>query len=380
MRKKMEIINEEKRKQHCYVTYGRQFASYRWWKPLVAALVFLIIYFVLAIGLVIGASMVNANAGGSFADFAERFSGGYDTFSVSDVMGSVVNLGQIALAVPALFLTALIVRDRPFSSYSSARGGWNSKIFWRCFFISFFVMTVPCVIREYFFLGHKQIVNEFTWISLAVLLVLAPLQCIAEEYVFRGLFMQTLGSWFRIPVIAVALQAVIFAAAHPYNNIGKLTILISGIGLGLAAWIARGIEASSAIHVVNNLTAFILSGLGISQITSQVTREDLIFDAAVYSAYVVIVFIMSRSSNIFNRMRKDDLIIANEKYAAKMARKEAKKGGRSAAAQIASDPDVIVFGDAAETPVREPEVRTVQTGETEVRGRSGRTEGKHFKK
>ena len=85
---------------------------------------------------------------------------------------------------------------------------------------------------------------KFSIASFAVVTILGPLQCIAEEYAFRGLLMQTFGSWFRLPVIAVILQAAVFASQHPYNTIGKIGLLVSGCVFGLSAWIGRGIEAS----------------------------------------------------------------------------------------------------------------------------------------
>ena len=72
---------------------------------------------------------------------------------------------------------------------------------------------------------------KFTLVGFAVVTILGPLQCIAEEYAFRGLLMQTLGSWFRLPIIAVIIQAVVFAVMHPYNTIGQIGILSSGLVL-----------------------------------------------------------------------------------------------------------------------------------------------------
>lgn len=82
---------------------------------------------------------------------------------------------------------------------------------------------------------------------IAVILISIPLQGIAEEYAFRGFFMQTLGSWFKIPVLALVLQAIVFTRGHQYNSFGLFETLVSGLGYGFFAWKTNGIEVSSAL-------------------------------------------------------------------------------------------------------------------------------------
>ena len=130
-------------------------------------------------------------------------------------------LGSMAVAIPALWIASKIVRDRPFSSYSSARGGWNFKIFFICMLLALVFVAAPVTVRIYLATGFKSDVR----LSLAgflVILLLGPLQCIAEEYLFRGLFMQTLGSWVKIPIVAVIAQALVFGLSHTYNIAGIL--------------------------------------------------------------------------------------------------------------------------------------------------------------
>ena len=65
--------------------------------------------------------------------------------------------------------------------------------------------------------------SQVSLMAMILSLILIPAQCIAEEHMFRGLLMQTLGSWFKIPVLAIIIQAVIFAVVHSYNNIGCMS-------------------------------------------------------------------------------------------------------------------------------------------------------------
>jgi hypothetical protein len=141
--------------------------------------------------------------------------------------------------------------------------------------------------------------------------------------------MQTLGAWFRLPVIAVVLQAVVFMLMHPYNTVGKIGILVSGLVFALTAWIGRGIEISSAYHICNNMALFYLQGLNVATISSESTTRDLIFELVFGAIFVLVIFIVSKKTNWFNEIKKDDLAAWNGRIDAKIARKEAKEAAKA---------------------------------------------------
>ncbi|MCR4724165.1 MAG: CPBP family intramembrane metalloprotease [Clostridia bacterium] len=299
--------------EHEYPTYPRRFISYRWFKPILVALLFFALYMGAAVAMVV-AGAIQQGGIENVMDIA----GGYDNMDVASIPGILLNLGSLAIAIPILALTALIVRDRPFSSYSSARGGWDWGVFGRMMLLALLVCGVPNLI--WVLLDHGPLDNHFTVFTFLLLTVMGPLQCIAEEYLFRGLVMQTFGGWFRIPVIAVIGQALIFMSMHPYNLTGRLTILATGCMMGLMAWITRGIEASSAIHIVNNMIAFYVDGLGIGAIASEVSTLDLFVTLAIDTVYVLALLFL-RKKGWFDRIRKDDVAAFNEKVKIKYAKK-----------------------------------------------------------
>ena len=51
--------------------------------------------------------------------------------------------------------------------------------------------------------------GQVSLMAMILALILIPAQSIAEEYVFRGFFMQTFGSWFKNPYLAIIIQAII---------------------------------------------------------------------------------------------------------------------------------------------------------------------------
>lgn len=167
--------------------------------------------------------------------------------------------------IPSLYIASRIIRDRPFSYYSSSRGGWNWKIYLKC-------LVIPLTINLIYYIGYALIngrvgPNRLTIPFFIICLILVPLQCIAEEYLFRGFIMQTLGSWIKIPVVALIIQAVLFTGGHMYS-MGMIGILYDGIVLGFLAMYTKGLEAGSALHTVNNLLLcyFVALGLGTSSL------------------------------------------------------------------------------------------------------------------
>ena len=302
--------------EHEYPTYPRRFISYRWFKPLLAGLLFSVLYLGANVAIVLAGAI---NQGG--LESVMNIAGSYDNMDVSSAPGILLNLGTLAIAIPLLALTALIVRDRPFSSYSSARGGWDWGLFGRMMLLALVICGVPNLV--WILLDHEPLNNQFTIATFLLLTVMGPLQCIAEEYMFRGLIMQTFGGWFRLPAAAVILQALIFMAMHPYNLTGKLTILATGCMMGLMAWISRGIEASSAIHIVNNMVAFYADGLGIGAIGSEVSTLDLAMTLIIDAAYVAVLLIL-RKKGLFDRIQRDDAAEFNAKVGPKYAKRNMK--------------------------------------------------------
>ena len=91
---------------------------------------------------------------------------------------------------------------------------------------------------------------------------------IVEELVFRGLVLRGLLSRFGA-VLAIALQGVLFGAAHvdPVRGVGNvgLVVILSGVGmaLGTAAYLTRRLGPAVIAHAIFNgvVVAILLSGI-----------------------------------------------------------------------------------------------------------------------
>lgn len=109
-------------------------------------------------------------------------------------------------------------------------------------------------------------------ISLVLIIVLVPFQAVAEELVFRGLFMQVIGAWLKNPWFAILIPSVGFALAHIYDIWGLAAVGLLG---GVAAWLTwrtGGLEAAMAIHIVNNLIVFMILTSGVAGETAQTSE------------------------------------------------------------------------------------------------------------
>ena len=192
----------------------------------------------------------------------------------------------IIISVPSLYLASKLVNDRPFSSYSSSRGGWNFKLYFRALVIP--VILYIIYMSALTLIEGPEGTSHLSIAFIVVILISVPLQSIAEEYLFRGFIMQTAGSWFKIPILAIVIQDIIFSLGHGYNSIGLFETFIAGIGYGFFAWKTGGIEVSSAIHTANNFAVGLFVMLGLKTSTS----SPQLLDVAATIVFLIILYII----------------------------------------------------------------------------------------
>ena len=276
-----------------YITFPTTFENYAWYKPLIVIIATMFIMLLIGTAII----MITYLVGG--VDLARTvMSGKFE--ALNSAMPIIISDLILIMFIPSLYLASKIVNDRPFSSYSSSRGGWNFKLYFKA-------LVIPLILYIIYMAADTAIrgpegTSHLSIAFLAVILISIPLQSIAEEYIFRGLIMQTLGSWFKIPVLAIALQAIIFAMGHGYNSIGLFETLVSGLGFGFFAWKTNGIEVSSAIHTANNFTVglFVMLGLHASTSTPQLgsVMGTVIFEIIL----VIVLYLVGKKTNWFGEI------------------------------------------------------------------------------
>ena len=276
-----------------YLTYPKTFENYKWYKPI---LVFIVAFVVIMI--LDGLILLIFNYIMGFEFVKNVFSGGYELFN--SAIGLLFVDSFIITIIPSLYIASKIVKDRPFSSYSSSRGGWNFRLYLKALIIPL-ILYVSYAFIESVITGSKG-TYQLSIPFLIVLFICFPLQSIAEEYAFRGLIMQTLGSWFNIPVLALILQAVIFALGHDYNSIGLVEMVVAGIILGFFAWKTNGIEVSSAMHTASNFSVGLSVMLGLRTSTSTPQLYSVLATIVLEIVLLIIMYYVGKKTNWFGEI------------------------------------------------------------------------------
>ena len=167
------------------------------------------------------------------------------------------NVG-IALMIPAAWLGLIIYGQRPrwLSSVTGRlRWGWMFKLM--------ALMAIPYLAMQVFDLVAGGATGlswrPYSLFMIFVVLLTTPLQCAGEEYGIRGLINRLLGSYGSAGLsfwIGATGSSVVFmflhAAQDPYLNVFYFTF---GMIACWMAWRTGGLEASIAMHVVNNVLA-----------------------------------------------------------------------------------------------------------------------------
>ena len=250
-----------------FITFPKTFDNYRWFKSITVFIIGFIITCIFQ--LILTFAFYGAYGPELMISILD---GGYEVLNTE--MGQIFTDLGVIVFIPALFIASKIVKDRPFSSYASSRGGWNFNLYFKALIIPLICYLIFEAI--YVAVEGPKGNYHFSWMFLIISFIFVPLQCIAEEYVFRGFLMQTFASWFNIPILAVILQAIIFALSHSYNSLGIIEVFVTGILLGFLTWKTNGIEVSSAIHTANNLTLSLFVMFGLVSSTSSPMLHDVV--------------------------------------------------------------------------------------------------------
>lgn len=262
-----------------YYRLARSSPKYRWWRPLVTGLIalgfFIFLSLIVVVALVVVALVDPTGLG---ADFEELIYEGVIDTTIPSVLA--FSLISIALMLPSLWLATLIMGPRPVGLLSSVAG----RVRWRwmlrlivpaliAFAASFvlYLLVLPRIMGEPI-LGPEAGPN--LWLMLVIIVLLVPLQATAEEYVFRGYLMQTIGGWLKHPAFAILLPVPLFMLGHLYDVWGLLDVGVFAVFAAWLTWRTGGLEAAIVAHVVNNAAIFILGQFGLTD--TNTTKGSLI--------------------------------------------------------------------------------------------------------
>lgn len=228
----------------------------RWWRPLLGLLLATSTVVVVSVVVVLVATVA---IGSSPTD-----TGAADALDPGTWQGLLANNLVIMTMVPAAVLAVLVAhRERPgWLASVTARPRWGLLL--RCLGLAALVVVVS--FGASYLLPTSSLLDGTTpstsalLATLVVILLTTPLQSLAEEVGFRGYLTQAVASWARRPAVGiavgVAVSATSFALAHGAQD---TWLFADRLGFALVAswlcWRTGGLEASVALHAVNNVVS-----------------------------------------------------------------------------------------------------------------------------
>ncbi|QIM15686.1 CPBP family intramembrane metalloprotease [Leucobacter insecticola] len=259
--------------------------GYKWWKPLVILGLAGAFFLIMTIALSIAFIPIILAVDPSYLDDLRL--GTTEIIETQRPISVVLALLSVIIMIPSVLLAMMIMGVRPTSRVWSValRIRWGLLGRTTLFAIlGVVVMNIVGVAFEaalefYFpsaavgsvaeYAGDSNFDPSAALLSFLFVLLLVPLQATAEEVVFRGLFMQVLGSWLKNPWFAILIPSVGFAMAHIYDFWGLAAVGLMGAVAAWLTWRTGGLEAAIAIHVINNLVAFGFMTAGLGGSTAQ---------------------------------------------------------------------------------------------------------------
>lgn len=282
---------------------SRTSQKYRWWRPLAVGLVASGIYlafFLLVIFATVIAVLVFADTGARLDEFGNVL----EVIDLNNPVTFVVVMISLILMLPVLALSNFLLGARPSGLLSSVTGRLRWRWFARCIGIAAIVCSGG-MLASYgvaSLSGEPLVtapVNPDLALMLILIVLLVPFQAAAEEYVFRGYLMQTVGGWLRHPAFAIVLPVPLFVLGHDYDLLGMIDVGIFALAAGWLSWRTGGLEAAIALHIVNNMLIFALGTWGLLDVNaSDSTLGGLAISLAITAAFVVMVVRDSRRFSI----------------------------------------------------------------------------------
>lgn len=294
-----------------YHRLARSASTYRWWRPLLVAGIGAVFYGTFLLGAILWAGVAALLSPG-FAAAADAFASGPITLDLSDPTVLAVTLLSLIALLPSLFIAQLLVGTKPVGLLSSVAGHLRWRLLTRSLLVAFAIFTIAQCITFAVSATQDELITPIMDAStvvpaLIVAILLVPFQAAAEEYVFRGFLMQTIGGWLRHPLFAILLPVPIFVVAHGYDPIGQASVAAFAIVAGWLTIRTGGLEAAIGLHVVNNLAVFGLGAFGVGDVNAtSLGLLDLVASIATMAVYAaVVVWLFRRSAQASTRVVRE---------------------------------------------------------------------------
>ncbi len=236
------------------------------WRSVVGSLLLIVLVFAVVPIVVGGIAVVALMAGGSSAAEAARVLDLSE--EVTPTALAVVNI-VLASAIPLAWLVSWAFHGLKPRWLASIAPRIRWKYLLACVGVSVVALIAALIVAVLLPNAPDGApaaeLNDFTQRTrdfLLVILLLTPFQAAGEEYLFRGYLTQAFGSLVRArrvaQVLAVVGPALIFALFHGFSQAPPVFFdrFAFGVVAGVLVLRTGGLEASIAMHVLNNFLAY----------------------------------------------------------------------------------------------------------------------------
>ncbi|WP_455130718.1 CPBP family intramembrane glutamic endopeptidase [Propionibacterium acidifaciens] len=256
--------------------------SPRWrvWRPVVGTLVGGVLWFAASTVAFVVAMVIDVASGRSTAEEYYPSLAGGGGFTPALFIANNVGL---ACSIPIVWLVARL-HGQPIGFVHSVIGRFRWRWFGWCLAVLLPIWIVFTVADAFLEGGGLDglAVNGDTVVLILGILLTTPLQCAGEEWFFRGGINRLVAGCFpqRTKTLGIvsalvggAVSSFCFMLAHmaqdPWLNIGYFCF---GAAACLLCYCTGGLEASTAMHIINNMTAMAL--MPFSDISHMMDRSE----------------------------------------------------------------------------------------------------------
>ena len=110
-----------------------------------------------------------------------------------------------------------------------------------------------------------------------------------------------------VPIAGIIAQIVSFTVVHPSNIVGIIEIAVSAVIYALTCVITKGLEAPSALHIINNVTEIFMAGFGYGIITSEQNIPNIAVNLVLKILFFAFIIYANKKLHWFHEVQRNDV-------------------------------------------------------------------------
>ncbi|WNW02023.1 CPBP family intramembrane glutamic endopeptidase [Tenacibaculum sp. HL-MS23] len=216
---------------------------------------------------IIPLSVLAALHSDDFAEFSRAANDSFMSLGINKNLFLFLMIFMFAIGLLFLFLTIKYIHKRAVKTLITSRETIDWNRFWFGF-ITWGIVAISITLLGVFlepelYTWNFKPLPFFTLVAISFLFL--PLQTSFEELLFRGYFMQGIGTWFKNRWMPLIITSVAFGLLHGANpeveKLGYISMVFyigTGFFFGITTLMDEGTELALGLHAVNNIIAAFL--------------------------------------------------------------------------------------------------------------------------